>query len=78
MLQVPSAMADDWTQKLPASSPSGRKGQAMAYDSAHGQVVLFGGYDNRNRFNDTWVWDGTNWTQKGTPSTPSLGNVLKP
>ncbi|MEQ1749467.1 MAG: kelch repeat-containing protein [Prosthecobacter sp.] len=40
---------------------------AMAYDAARQQTVLFsgggGGYTN-----DTWVWDGVNWTQK-TPAT---------
>ena len=43
----------------------------MAYDSAHGQVVLFGGQDaNLNALNDTWVWDGTNWTQKFPQTIP--------
>jgi hypothetical protein len=65
MLQVPSAIAADWTQKLPAKSPSGRHGHAMAYDSAHGQVVLFGGLGADNTvLSDTWTWDGSNWTQK--------------
>ena len=32
----------------------------MVYDPDLNEVVLFGGsYD----FNDTWVWDGNNWTQ---------------
>ena len=59
-----------WTQKLPQTSPLARSGHAMAYDSAHGQVVLFGGY-NGSYFGDTWVWDGATWTQKSPPGSPS-------
>jgi hypothetical protein len=32
-----------WVQLSPATSPSAGQGAAIAYDSAHGQVVLFGG-----------------------------------
>jgi uncharacterized protein (TIGR03437 family) len=39
----------------------------MAYDSAHSQVVLFGGETIKVEvLNDTWLWDGTNWTQATT------------
>jgi hypothetical protein len=62
-----------WTQKTPANSPPLRSCQAMAYDAARREVVLFGGYDSddatRDR-NDTWVWDGTNWTQKTPVNRP--------
>jgi len=36
----------------------------MAYDSARGQVVLFGGIssDGQTYLADTWVWDGANWS----------------
>ena len=44
----------------------------MAYDAARGQVVLFGGYGNISEYGDTWVWDGTNWTQKSPAISPSL------
>ena len=41
----------------------------MAYDSARGVVVLFGGSGNcGGACDDTWEWDGTTWTQR-TPST---------
>ncbi len=62
----------NWTQKSPASSPSARDSHAMAYDSAHGQVVMFGGAnDNSSPMNDTWTWDGTNWTQQSPQNRPS-------
>ncbi len=41
----------------------------MAYDAAHSQVVMFGGYNN-SQLSDTWVWDGTNWTQKAPAHNP--------
>jgi len=69
----------NWTQQSPQASPPGRYSAAMAYDAAHGQTVLFGGVDgNLNLLNDTWVWDGTNWTPKSpaTSPTPRIGPGL--
>jgi hypothetical protein len=40
----------------------------MAYDSASGSVVLFGGTGVGGLLGDTWTWDGTTWTQQ-TPAT---------
>jgi hypothetical protein len=62
----------NWTQQSPANSPTPRYLHAMAYDAARGQVVLFGGYGNGGppQLNETWVWDGTNWTQKSPASSP--------
>src|SRR5580658_10471371 len=48
-----------WRQLSPATSPSPRRGATMAYDSAQGQVVLFGGIGSSSGFqNDTWTWNG--------------------
>ena len=44
-----------WTQKFPQHSPPAQSAHAMVYDSAHGQAVMFS-------LNDTWLWDGSNWT----------------
>jgi hypothetical protein len=39
----------------------------MAFDSARGRIVLFGGegygVGGTSQFNDTWEWDGDIWTQ---------------
>jgi uncharacterized protein (TIGR03437 family) len=43
----------------------------MVYDAARGQVVLFGGTSGVNMLNDTWTWDGSNWTQKSPQNRPS-------
>jgi hypothetical protein len=51
-----------WAQQHPLHAPSARTDSAIAYDAAHGRVVVFGGSDNNNRMlNDTWTWDGTDW-----------------
>lgn len=55
-----------WTRRLPANTPPARSRAAMAYDAARGQLVLFGGTQwwsgGSGARNDTWVWDGSNWT----------------
>ena len=56
----------NWRQQFPASNPGARNGLAMAYDAALGAVVLFGGAVGAccsNNLNDTWTWNGVNWTQ---------------
>jgi uncharacterized protein (TIGR03437 family) len=64
--------ATNWTRQIPQNFPPERSGHSMAYDSAHGQVVLFGGSNGGNAdvLNDTWVWDGANWTQKSPQTSP--------
>src|SRR5882672_7799738 len=76
---VTPAVADgvgQWTQRLPSGGPSARADLAMAYDAAHGQIVLFGGNDSSTAaFSDTWVWDGINWTQKQPPTGSPAARV---
>jgi hypothetical protein len=56
-----------WQNRSPQDAPSPREGMAMAWDGARHQVVLFGGRDYpggiEHEFNETWTWDGFNWTQ---------------
>src|ERR1017187_9872894 len=66
-----AAQEPNWVQKSPTNAPTPREGQAMVYDEAHGNVVLFGGSDGPGWRNDTWVWDGTNWTQKSPANSPT-------
>ena len=64
----------DWTQRSPAHSPSHhRQLMGMAYDSGSGRVVLFGGAfvpHHVQLLDDTWTWDGTDWTQKSPAHSP--------
>jgi len=62
-----------WHQAAPAATPTGRLGHTLAYHPALQKVVLIGGsggkgvtdttwyYDFRR---ETWLWDGTTWTQE--------------
>ena len=56
----------NWTERFPATSPAARNGPGLAYDAGLHAVVLFGGAVGAccsNNLNDTWTWDGVNWTQ---------------
>ena len=64
-----------WTQQHPARSPAARISAAMTYDSARGRVVLFGGDPGQGQvfsggYRDTWTWDGANWSQASTGTSP--------
>lgn len=41
------------------NTPTARQYSAMAFDSARGVILLFGGYLT----GDTWAWNGSAWTQ---------------
>ena len=45
----------------PVKHPKARSRHAMAYDSARGVAVVFGGRNNTRLFGDTWEWDGAGW-----------------
>lgn len=57
-----------WTRR-DVQGPSARMDAAMAYDSARGVVVLFGGRNEFTRevYGDTWLWNGSTWTEQGGP-----------
>jgi hypothetical protein len=61
---------DGWWSRRDLMGPSARAEAAMAYDSARGRVVLFGGYerstDGNVRLGDTWEWDGRRWSLVAT------------
>jgi hypothetical protein len=64
-----------WVERSPSNDPPARrKDHAMAYDSARGVVVLFGGYYTDYQWEyyweDTWEWDGTSWVQPGPVGHP--------
>lgn len=65
-----------WLPLVTKSSPKGRSGAAIAYDSKRNQAIMFGGssawlgneYLNEN---DTWVWDGSDWSEVSSGENPS-------
>ena len=71
----------DWHQVVPSASPPTRFGAVMAFDGAHNNAVLFGGFDVSPSvdFNDTWTWDGTTWVERWPahiPATTTTPNGL--
>ena len=63
-------VCEDWTLYTPAG-PEGTIGHAMAYDSARGVTVLFGGYNIVTGWlNDTWEWNGTAWNKRIAINNP--------
>ena len=67
-----------WTQILPAHVPIARAAPSMAYDSVRQVVVLFGGLNVAgavvSNFNDTWVFNGTDWMQQSPATPPPVRN----
>ena len=65
-----------WEELGNASSPPGRAEPTMAYDSARGRVVLFGGSDSHHK-GDTWEWNWVSWTRVATTGpSPRDGHAM--
>jgi len=61
-----------WTNITSSSGPSPRGEQSMAYDTADGYVILFGGAAaGSSIFSDTWKFLGGSWTNITSTSGPS-------
>ena len=65
------AQTTAWIPRNPSTAPAPRAFHAAAYDAARGCTVLFGGWDGKRAFGDTWCWDGDRWTQMVTVGGPS-------
>jgi len=66
----------EWTQRHPSTSPPHRFDAAMAYDAKSKKIVLFGGLKGLapvDKLNDTWSWDGVNWTAERPKTLPRPG-----
>lgn len=66
----------DWTQLAPTASPPARTDAVMAWDQSSSTALLFGGRDANGFFgvglNDTWVFDGTTWTELFPATVPPV------
>jgi RHS repeat-associated protein len=66
-----------WTSLSPATVPTGRYDAASAFDASatdatHGKLVVFGGENSASAaVQETWTWDGTNWTKLTPATSPS-------
>lgn len=62
-----------WRELFPPVSPSPRASHAMAYDTARGVAVVFGGADsNGEELDDTWEWDSATmtWSERFPATRP--------
>lgn len=62
-----------WQRRNPPAAPPARSGAAMAFDPRHGHIVLFGGWNSAQSrlFGDTWIWDGSKWSQRFPSRSPA-------
>lgn len=62
--------ANGCTTACPAS-PAARAADALSYDQATGEVMLFGGLGaGFTNLNDTWAWSGSTWSQVADATDP--------
>jgi hypothetical protein len=45
----------------------------MVYDQSLKKTVLYGGYDDSNYVDNTWLWDGTQWSEQKKRAAPARG-----
>lgn len=68
----------DWTQ-VSETGPQARIIHAMAFDSSKNVVTLFGGRLEKaasTALNDTWEWNGQDWTQQDETGPNRLGHAM--
>jgi len=53
-----------------AGQPPARTNGAIAFDAADATVVLFGGEGKAGGLRDTWIWNGSGWTQAHPSTSP--------
>src|SRR2546426_524288 len=72
-----SGVTGSWTNITSSTGPSQRSGASMAYDTADGYVILFGGAALSSTgaatavYSDTWKFLGGSWTNITSTSGPS-------
>ena len=59
-----------WSNVTPTNNnPPARSLHRITYDASRGHVVLFGGLStDTEQLNDTWTWNGSQWTEVTPPS----------
>jgi cysteine-rich repeat protein len=61
-----------WTSRTTTNVPPPRRSAQMAYDPVRARIVLEGGSPS---LDDTWVYDGTNWTNVVSSGGPERANA---
>lgn len=60
-----------WKKFAPTTIPPFHRFGNMVYDQNLKKTVLFGGYDGTNYLDETWLWNGTDWTRERRNPAPS-------
>src|SRR5262245_30495730 len=66
-----------WQLRTPSPKPPGRGSYGLAYDVVAAKTVMFGGWDWQPPvgatyvLGDTWLWDGTTWTNAAPATAPT-------
>ncbi len=65
----------NWVQRTPSLRPLPRRNCSLAFDPAAGGVLMYGGLVQLAAgtivTNDTWTWNGTDWTRHHPMTPPS-------
>lgn len=66
------AVANQWSNAAPPSTPPGRLAPGLAYDTQNRAVMMFGGYGSGGPLGDTWIYhpDVNRWEQLSPPNSP--------
>jgi len=67
----------DWTQLNPVTVPPPREQANLATNWSTAEIVMFGGSTGAASgvIGDTWIWDGADWSQVQTTTSPGLGGI---
>jgi len=60
----------DWTLRTPVTVPTGRYDAACVYDDVRGRIVMLCGYASTGAMQDSWEYDGNDWTQTVATGAP--------
>lgn len=63
------ALAQGWVDRSVVNGPAPRRLPAMCYDPIRNYVLMAGGETQFGVSSETWSWNGTTWTQRGSAPT---------
>ena len=72
-VNTPPVLEAEWANMAPTTRLSARFAHAVTYDAESDRIVLFGGYPEAGRNDETWAYDlnMNTWTNMDSPSGPS-------
>ena len=70
---APCDLRAQWSEANPTTVPFPRLAAAMSFDPSQNVTVMFGGRVANGELADTWEWNGSDWTERTTPTAPPPG-----